>query len=312
MGDTVGGERDDDDDPENRGREHAFSLSDLCGLRGAVGQRLGCGDQSEDGEGAAGRACVALIVGVATDDPLPPIRRCLAGQLLGQTQIVWPRTSTRAEGSPWRLKYQPGCEAPPSLAAVTTIASPSGKNWRTTVRSRPERRPRVVSKRTSTSRGAPSMRAIRESVMAPFVRRMTQMPNGVSHLSRPRCRNRPTRSAGDSPWVCPFSAGLAVGSTAPSAGGRGTCWVGLTSIELTLITSHAGSGRPNAAWVPDHAGQTQARGPRRGAGRTGRRALSGRTRRGRGRNRRKAVARVPRIRGRATRRVSRCPTTWIS
>ena len=71
-------------------------------------------------------------------------------------------TSTRAAGSALRLKYQPGWDAPPSFAAATIMASPSRKNWSTTVRCLPDRRPRVVSRRASTFQGP---------VIRPFVRR---------------------------------------------------------------------------------------------------------------------------------------------
>jgi hypoxanthine phosphoribosyltransferase len=52
-----------------------------------------------------------------------------------------------------RLKYQPGCDRPPVLAAARSMSSPSGKNCNTTVRSFPERRPRVIRRSASTFQG---------------------------------------------------------------------------------------------------------------------------------------------------------------
>ena len=51
-------------------------------------------------------------------------------------------TSTRATGIARRLWNQPGSLVPPLFAAARTMESPSGKNWRSTVRSFPDRRPR--------------------------------------------------------------------------------------------------------------------------------------------------------------------------
>ena len=94
--------------------------------------RRGEGDQAEDGDRAAGGcARVSLVARIPPEDPLHHAAASSAGSSSARTAIARPITSTRTAGPVFRLKYQPGWAAPPSLAAATIIASPSGKYWRT-------------------------------------------------------------------------------------------------------------------------------------------------------------------------------------